>query len=408
MNKLIWEIKKGSYRAYQSIMKIALRVIPYPKQKVLTGSGCILEIPAVLKEEKIEKILLVCSKSVRRRGMLDGLIEGLEKENIAYVIFEDIQPNPTIRNVEKGYQAYINHKCQGIVAIGGGSPLDCAKIIGVKVGNPTITYEAMKHISAIKKPMPYFIAVPTTAGTGSESTVASVITNANNHSKYPVVSMFLMPSCAVLDETLTLDLPKDITAYTGMDALTHAIEAYIGRFGTVYTNEEALKAIKMIFENLEEAYLHGENVIIRKNMLIASNHAANAFTRAYTGYVHTVSHALSAIYNVGHGKTNAIILPHMLKYYGKSIESKLAEIAIYTGLGKAEEEQALLAQKVIDKIQRMNENMNIPSKVEELKEKDIQVVVSKALKEGNPSNPVPKIMNYEEMERVVRGLMNEK
>ncbi len=263
----------------------------------------------------------------------------------------------------------------------------------------------MKHMSKIKKAMPFFIAVPTTAGTGSESTVGAVITDTTVHSKYAVLSMFLMPSCAVLDEELTLELPKDITAYTGVDALTHAVEAYIGMFGTDYTNQEALKAIKMIFENLEKVYLQGNNLELRKNMLIASNHAANAFTRAYTGYVHTISHALSAIYDVGHGKTNAIILPYMLKYYGKSIENKLAEIAVYTGLGTKGEGQTILANKVIDKIQKMNECMNIPCKIEELKEKDIKVIVNKALKEGNPAYPVPKIMNHEEMEKVIKEML---
>ncbi|WP_054742015.1 iron-containing alcohol dehydrogenase [Cellulosilyticum ruminicola] len=264
----------------------------------------------------------------------------------------------------------------------------------------------MKHITAIRKPMPLFVAVPTTAGTGSESTAGAVITNANNHSKYPVVSLFLIPQYAVLDETLTIGLPKDVTAYTGMDALTHAVEAYIGEFGTAYTDEEALKAIKMIFENLEQAYLHGENLEYRRNMLVASNYAANAFTRAHVGYVHTISHALSAIYNVGHGKTNAIILPYMLEHYGKSAEGKLAQIAIYTGLGKEEEGQEVLAKKVIKRIKDMNEKMDIPSKVEELKEKDIELVVNKALKEGNPAYPVPKIMNREEMDEIVRELLN--
>ncbi len=405
MNSLIWSFQKLYYRTYQALMGLLLKCTPFPKQTVISGAGSIGKIPSILKENKISNILLVCSKSVRKHGLLDKLLLELDDNDILYTIFEDIKPNPTTTNVEEGHKLYIENGCQAIVAIGGGSPLDCAKLIGVKVTSPKLAYETMHHITGIKRPIPLMIAVPTTAGTGSESTVAAVITDEHQHSKYSALSLFLMPKYAILDETLTLGLPKDFSAYTGMDALTHAIEAYVGNFNTSYTSNEALKAIKLIFENIERVYFEPLNIEARKNMLIASNYAANAFTRAYVGYVHSISHALSALYDVGHGKTNAIILPYVLKFYGKSIEPKLAHIAIYTGLGERSEAPSLLAQKVITKIEALNKTMGIPNKVNEINTEDIDLIVDKALTEANPSYPVPKIMSTNECMSLVRKLI---
>ena len=396
-----------SYRFYQSVMKILLRVIKYPEQQIINDAGAIKVIPDILKEQRINRICIFCSKTVRRHGLLDELFKGLENAQIVYTVFEDIHPNTTIQNVEDGYKVYIKNQCQGIVAIGGGSVLDCAKIVGIKVSNRKMSYDKMKKMTTQKKPNPCTIAVPTTAGTGSESTVAGVVTDTDKKEKYAIISLPSLPRFVILDPNLTLALPPSITAYTGMDALTHAIEAYIGNFGTNYTNAEALKAIQLIFENLTKAYEDGGQVDVRNQMLIASNCAAKAFTRAYTGYVHTISHALSALYDVGHGKTNAIVLPYVLKYYGDTITKKLAAIAVYTGIGTDKEDEKVLAQRVIQRIESMNKAMNIPDKVEELREKDVDIIVAKALKEANPAYPVPKIMNEQDCTAIVRQLFIE-
>lgn len=405
MNSLFWSLQKCSYRAYQTLMSLIVKHIPFPKQTVICGYGSIAKIPEILTENKVSHILLVCSKSVRKHGLLDKLLHNLDSKDISYTLFEEIKPNPTTANVEEGHKLYIENACQGIVAIGGGSPLDCAKLIGVKVTSPKLPYEAMHRLTGIKRRIPLMIAVPTTAGTGSESTVAAVLTDEHNHNKYSAISLFLMPKYAILDESLTLGLPKDFSAYTGMDALTHAIEAYIGNFNTSYTSSEALKAIKLIFENIDIVYSDPLNAEARKNMLVASNYAANAFTRAYVGYVHSISHALSALYDVGHGKTNATILPYVLKFYGKSIESKLAHIAIYANLGSSSEAPDILAQKVIKKIESLNTQMNIPKHIPEIQLSDIDVIVDKALKEANPAYPVPKIMSVTECLEIVQALM---
>lgn len=252
MSSIVWFMKKGYCRFYQGVIKLAMKFMRYPEQKKVDKVGGIKEIPALLKQEGIHNILLVCSKSVKRQGLLEELFQEFDKQRITYTIFEDVDPNTTTTNVDNGYQVYVKHQCQGFVAIGGGSVLDCAKIIAIKAANPTLTFEKMKKMTNIKNRIPYFIAVPTTAGTGSESSVGAVITNTSKKEKYCVISFHCMPQAVVLDANLTINLPKEITAYTGMDALTHAVEAYIGTFGTDYTDTEALKAIKMIFENLEK------------------------------------------------------------------------------------------------------------------------------------------------------------
>jgi alcohol dehydrogenase class IV len=306
--------------------------------------------------------------------------------------------------VEEGYALYIQNQCQAIIAVGGGSPLDCAKIIGVKATNHNLSYEKMKRIYPITSPMPPFFAIPTTAGSGTESTIAAVISEPATHRKYAISSPLLMPSHVVLDPMLTLSLPNHITSTTGMDALTHAIEAYLGTIGTKYTDRQALKALKIIFNNLVSGYIDGSNVKVRAKLLYASNYAANAFTRALVGYVHSISHAISALYDVPHGLANAVILPYVLEYYGTSIYKKLARIAIYTEIGKAGQKEDVLAKLVIQRIKEMNETIGISTKIPQIRKEDIPTIVNKALKEANPLYPVPKIMDTRDCEKLLLKL----
>lgn len=400
-----WTLKKIGYRLYQRGTKFVLNFMKYPEQTCLNQAGSIIKTAYILKENGYRNPLIFCSRTVLKNNLLDDMFVQFKENNISYTIFTDIQSNTTTHNVIDGYNAYISNKCDSIISIGGGSVMDCAKIVGIKVTNPKLSFDDMKKIFNIKNKPPFHISIPTTSGTGSESTVGAVITNPEKNEKYAVLSLLEMPDYYILDANLTLNLPPNLTAYTGMDALTHAIEAYIGTFGTKVTNKKALKAIKSIFENLETAYKDGHNFTARHNMLIASNDAAYAFTRAYTGYVHTISHAVSALYNSAHGRINAIILPHMLRFYGASIEKELSEIAFYSGLADKTTSPKEAASKVIAKIEKMNSAMNIPDKISELQRKDVPVIVQKALAEGNPNYPVPKIMSVSECTNVVSQLL---
>ncbi len=402
---IFWSLKKAGYRIQQNLFKFFMSFVTFPVQTVYSNPGDMERIPDILKDKGLDSVFIACSKTVLASGALDTLLSGLKSKSVNYTIFDRIQPNATTDNASDGRKAYRENSCKAILAIGGGSVLDCAKIVGLSVSNPSLTYEDMKRMSAIKKRMPLFIAVPTTAGTGSESTLGAVITNVHTKEKYAVISLHNMCDYVILDETLTLSLPSPITAYTGMDALTHAIEAYISKYATEYTNTEALKAIKLILENLPAAVKNGADTRSRRNMLLASNYAANAFTRAYTGYVHTISHAFGALYNSNHGKTNAAILPLVLRFYGKSVEKKLAEIAVYSGLAKKEDSTAYSAAKLIEHIESLNTAFGITHKIPELKKPDIPLIAKKALAEGNPSYPVPKIMNFYECCGIIEKLL---
>lgn len=394
---------KAGYRIYHGIVGIAVRCLKFPKQEMISGRNCLVKAAELVEKHSVKSVFITCSRSVHRNGLMDEMLALLEKKGIKYVIYEDINANPTVGDVDRGYEIYIENNCEAIITIGGGSPMDCAKGIGLRVTNPKLSYEDMRSMLKIRHRPPYTVAVPTTAGTGSESTAAAVISNPEKHDKYAIISPKLMPHAVILDAGLTAGLPKNMTAYTGMDALTHAIEAYIGVIDTKYTDKMALEAIRMIFEWLERACDEPQNLEARDKMLLASNKAGAAFTRVYVGYVHAVSHALSALYNVGHGKTNAIILPLMLEYYGEAVYSKLAQIARYCKIeGTGDKELALT---LISEIRDLNETLGIPSYVEELKEEDIPVIVRKVMHEANPGYPVPRILTYEEIAAFVRGLL---
>lgn len=398
-----WNIKKAGYRVYQEALGVGVKLINFPNQLVLSGNGTLVQAADILKKQGAKSVFITCSRSVHRHGLMDGMLAALDEGFIKYTIFEDINANPTTANVDAGYELYKANGCDSIITIGGGSPMDCAKGIGLRVTNPELSYEDMRSMLKIHHRVPFMIAVPTTAGTGSESTVAAVISNPEKHDKYAIVSPKLMPHCVILDAGLTTGLPADFTAYTGMDALTHAIEAYIGIIDTKLTDREALRAIKLTLKYLSKAFDTPNDLEAREKMLVASNKAGIAFTRVYVGYVHSFSHAMSALYNVGHGKTNAIILPYMLDFYGASIYKKMGEIARYCGIkGDSDKE---LCEKLIATIRSMNERFGIPTYVEEISESDIDTIVKKALHEGNPGYPVPKIMNYDEGVELVKKLM---
>ena len=253
------------------------------------------------------------------------------------------------------------------------------------------------------KKLPPFFAVPTTAGTGSETTVAAVVTDPETHEKNAINDICLRPKFAVLDPELTVGLPPHITSTTGMDALTHAVEAYIGRSNTKQTREQAEKATKLIFDNIEEAYNNGKDYEARANMLKGSYWAGCAFTRAYVGYVHAIAHNLGGLYGTPHGLANAVILPYVLEWYGDCIYpqlAKLADIVGITGSSEAEKAQAFIAA-----IKKLNADMNIPTTFDFIKEEDLPTLIGRALKEGNPGYPVPRIMDYNDMEGVIRRFM---
>ena len=391
-------------RVYQKTMKLAVNFLDWTPPKLLKGAGAVKELPKLIKSEGVNNVLVVTDKGLMGLHLLDSLFEGLEAEGIKYSVFDGVQPNPTIYNIEDALKMYKDNNCEGFIAFGGGSPMDCAKVTAARVVKPKQTPSQMRGVLKVLKKLPPFYAVPTTAGTGSECTIAAVISNPDTHEKNSIMDPVLRPKYAVLDPELTAGLPPHITSTTGMDALTHAVEAYIGKSNTKQTEEDALIATKLVFKNIETAYADGKNLEARENMLVASYHAGLAFTRAYVGYVHAIAHNLGGMYGIPHGLANAVILPYVLDYFDETAYKRLAELADVAGVSGPAQGDRDKAKRFIAAIRELNEKMGIPDKFDQIKDEDIPLIAERALKEGNPLYPVPKIMDIEDCKALIKKL----
>jgi alcohol dehydrogenase class IV len=397
---------KAYCRTFQKIMFVAMQFLPWRGPEQISGEGSLAKLPAFCKNKGFKHALLVTDSMIMKLGLADPLIDNMKKEGLEITVFDQVVPNPTITNIEDGLKLYKENKCDHIIALGGGSSMDCGKGIAARVARPNRSIPQMKGELKVMKKLPPLIAVPTTSGTGSEATVAAVISNPVTHEKYAMNDVSLIPHYAVMDPLLTVGLPKPITSTTGMDALTHAVEGYIGHSNTKQTKADSIEATKLIFQYLERAYNNGGDIEARNKMQIASFIAGRAFTRSYVGYVHAMAHTLGGFYGVPHGLANAIILPHVLEAYGESVYRKLVELADAVGIkGETKEEKA---KAFIAEIKAMNKRMEIPEKIEgkwHIEEKDIPTMVKRAKKEANPLYPVPTIWGDEKLSEMFRKIM---
>ncbi len=390
-------VKRIYCRTFQSILKLALPFLPYRQPNILKAEN---EVLRVLQKENITSVLVVTDQGIKKLNLLASLVSKIENNNIKIFLYDKVVPNPTSQNVEEALAVFKNNACQAIIAFGGGSVMDCAKATGARFSCPKKSLAKMKGVMKVRKKLPLLIAVPTTAGTGSETTLAAVITDSQTRHKYAINDFPLIPDYALLDAKLTIGLPKHITATTGMDALTHAIEAYIGKSTTKQTRKCALLAIKLIFENILIAYNDGQNLKARESMLIASYNAGLAFTKSYVGYVHAIAHSLGGKYNIAHGLANAIILPYVLKKYGKKIYNKLWKIGIYTKLFDKTMQKKNGAKLVIEKLETLNKEMGIENSIPQIEKLDIPELAKTAEREANPLYPVPVLYNAKELEEI--------
>lgn len=396
--------KKLFCRGVQTVLRAALPLLPYRDPKILNG---VEEIPDCLKVKNIHKVLIVTDGFLHISGMLEPMKKALSAAGIGYVVYDEVTPNPTILNVELARERYLAENCESLIGFGGGSAIDCAKAVGARIARPKLTIPKIKGILKIWLPIPYLIAIPTTAGTGSETTLATVITDHNSSHKFPINDFPLIPRVAVLDPEMTRTLPQYMTSTTGMDALTHAIEAYIGRSTTRQTRAMALEAVRLIAENLEVAYNDGDNMNARKNMLRAAYLAGGAFTKSYVGYCHAVAHSLGGQYHIPHGLANAVLLPYVLESYGTCAHRKYKDIAVAMNLADKNTPEAEAAQLLIAQIRRMNASMGIPNKLQGIRKEDIPKLARYADQEANPLYPVPKLMNATELEQFYYAVMEE-
>lgn len=394
--------KKIYCRSFQTVFKIALPFLPYRKPKII---GALTGIPEILDKKKKTCPIIITDPGIAKLGILNMLTDVFDKADVKYCVYDKTVANPTTDTVEEALAIYKENNCDCIIGFGGGSSMDCAKAVGVRVARPNTHLSKLGGILKVHAKLPLLIAIPTTAGTGSETTLAAVIVDAKTRHKYAINDFPLIPRYAVLDPKVTLTLPASITATTGMDALTHAVEAYIGNSTTPGTRKDAIMATELIFADLDTAFNDGTNVTARKNMLKAAYYAGCAFTKSYVGYVHAIAHSLGGEYNVPHGLANAVILPMVLESYGKSIYKKLHTLAIAAKVADSDMTDEEAAKAFIQAVKDMKVRFNIGDTIPQIKEEDIPKMASYADKEANPLYPVPVLMDKKELEKFYYALM---
>lgn len=389
-------VYKTFCRMFQLSFHLALPLLPYREPKLQKS---IASVPKLLRRHKIKSVLLVTDKGLRENGHTSALENLLKEGGIRCAVYDKTCANPTVCNVEEALEVYCEEECEALIAFGGGSAMDCAKAVGARAAQPGKSLEQLKGLLRVHRKIPALIAVPTTAGTGSEVTITAVITDSYKKHKYTMNDFSLIPRYAILDPRLTYSLPPHLTATTGMDALTHAVEAYIGRSTSRETRALAIEAVKLIFENIETAYQDGTNYAARENMLQASYKAGIAFSKSYVGYIHAIAHSLGGEYNIPHGLANSVLMPVVLEGYGKAVYKKLHELGVAAGAALEEDTHKEGARKFIREIRRLNKKMGIPKTLSDINIEDIPKMAEHAAKEANPLYPVPVLMGRKELER---------
>ncbi|NIB43975.1 iron-containing alcohol dehydrogenase [Pseudomaricurvus alkylphenolicus] len=402
--EVVFSVQVVFFKLLMLVMKVVLKFIPDARPTVFSGEGSAVKLAQTIGHFGHKKVLVVTDAMLVKLGVIDPVIEGLKARGIEPVIYDGIQPDPTFSVVEEGLKRLRSEGCDSVLAIGGGSSMDAAKVMALAASNQRPPQDFEGKFVAKKPALPLF-AIPTTAGTGSEVTAAAVISDTEENAKKLVMDPKIVPLAAALDPTLMAGLPPQITAATGMDALTHAIEAYISRLATDETDAYARAATRMIINNLETAYEDGGNMAAREAMALGSFYAGMAFTRAFVGYVHAIAHQFGGLYHTPHGLANAVVLPHVLEYSKDHINSRLADLALECELGQPGESESQLAQKFIDKVWAMNQAMGIPRTLDALKREDIPTITKAALFEAHFTYPVPKYMDKQQCQTLLNNLL---
>ncbi|MEO0802681.1 MAG: iron-containing alcohol dehydrogenase [Cyanobacteria bacterium J06642_2] len=383
-------------------LKMFTVLFPSEKPLLFTGVNSTIQLASLAKASGSKRPLLVTEKFLLKLGLLDAVQEYFRNEGCEVTIFDGVIPNPTYEVIEDGIQACKEHGCDSVFAIGGGSTIDAAKVIAACYSNE-VGVDRVVGLLKVKQPRLPFYTVPTTSGTGSEVTNSAVISETQTHQKKFVVDPKLIPSAAALDANMLKSLPPHITAATGMDALTHAIESYtsVNRFSDA--ERDAKLAIELLLKNLPIVYEDGNNLEARQLVALASFLAAYSFNKSGLGYVHAISHQLSAHYNTPHGLTNAVILPRILRFNKPVCANRFANLErMLSGTNVGSDAQ--LADKFIDRVDALLERLNIPAGFKELEPEHYDVITSKALQEAKSFYAVPRLMNRAQCKAILASI----
>jgi alcohol dehydrogenase class IV len=370
---------------------VATRLLPIPQPTLLVGPGASARLGQAIGAFGHRKILVVSDRLIAELGLMKSFLDALQAGGTAVLVYDEITPDAPIPQIEKGIDLYRRKGCDAIVAFGGGSVMDAAKTIGLAAANNKDPRKLVGYFKGLHAPPPLY-AVPTTAGTGSEVTVAAVISDPAHERKLVIADTRIVPQMAALDPLLMAGLPPAVTAATGMDALTHAVEAYLGDWSSEFTDRMALSAVAMIFANLPRAHDRGDDLVAREQMALASTYAGMAFTRANVGNVHAIAHQLGGKYHTPHGLANAIMLPHVLRFSASATVGRLATLALRARVGRSGDSREELARKFLDSVDTLSRTVGIPRTLEALREADIPALAKAACHEADANYPVPRVM----------------
>ena len=396
---------KAFYRTGNVIMDVGLKMVPIltREPKVISGEGCAYQIPDILHKLNVSHVMIVSGSTVGRT-VVPEIRRNLEANSIAVEHFDQVEANPSVQTVESIRKMYLDTGCNGLLGVGGGSPMDAAKAAAARIAKPKTPIDKMAGLLKVLARVPPIVCVPTTAGTGSEATMGAVVSNHEEHHKYAIMDFSITPLYAVLDPELTVGMPPFVTATTGIDALTHAVESYVTwNYNTNESNRNSEEAVVKIFRYLERAYKDGNDMEAREQMLLASYQAGLAFNHTAVGYVHAIAHAIGGIYGTAHGLANSVILPIVLEDYGESVWPQLAHLAEITGI-KDSGSDGEKARAFIGAIRAMNKRMGLPTGFDFLDEKDFDVIIDRAMAEAFVIYSVPVIYTRERCRHVLNRI----
>ena len=385
-------------------LKAGTAVMPFRWPKTFEGEAPSVDMCRYLVSKRHKSVLLVTSKTPVRTGLIDPLLAELGAGQVKVTVYSEIKPDPTVEDIETAVEVLHANRCDAVLTLGGGSCIDAAKVIAARGRNDKSILKMAGMFRVTRGMLPLY-AVPTTAGTGSEVTIAAVVTDTRAQRKLPIMDPRLMPRAAALDGSLMIGVPPDITAATGMDALTHAVEAFISLNAMKRTNILALEAVRLIMEHLETAVADGQNLAARQAMARASHLAGKAFTQAGVGYVHAIAHNFGALYHVPHGRANAIVMPYVLDHALPNSARRLARLAREAGIGDEIMSAEARAKLFIARIRQMNRTFGIPERLEALKKADIPRIATAARAEARFTYAVPRYMRQHTCERIVSQML---
>lgn len=394
---------KPLIRVETAALTLGCKFFTFREAVPVTGRGCRREIPGVLKKLGVKKVLVVTGRHVGK-SIAPEIIENIRLSGLEAVHYSEVTANPTTTTVYEIKDMYMKEGCDGFLAIGGGSPIDAAKAAACLCARPRATLNDLAGLLKIMKNIPPFVAVPTTSGTGSETTMAAVVTDAETHHKYAIMDPHIIPDYAVMDPELVVGLPQKTTSATGMDALCHAVESYVSVMNKPEKSRRyAEEATVLIFRYLERAYNDGSDMEAREKLMEAAYKAGWSFGRTGVGNVHAIAHTLGGLYNTAHGLANAVILPIVLEDYRKTVYKPLARLAELAGI-KTDGSDEEKAKAFIAEIYAMNKRMDMPEGFAFIEEKDIPQMCAYACSEANPTYPVPVIYDKPRFEKLIREI----